>query len=97
MNIALKSMVAALLVNCNLGCASMYQPDVVNTQDDLITLGLYTGKRGSSLYFDHFDQKSKKICKSGEYELVKESKWPDTLEAEEVKENYHYWVIRCKK
>ena len=91
-----------LILSCfcmtlQISCATLYQPDIIAKDGNIYTIGLYTGSSGYSLYQDNFEAKAHKICGKKNYDVLESAPWPSTLEAEQVDDNYTYWVIRCKK
>jgi hypothetical protein len=87
-------MIAINLAIMAISCVTMFSPDVIRIDDGIVTLGLYTGSHGESFYKDNFEKAIKKICKK-KYVVVEITDWPSTLEAEEIEENYSYWVVQC--
>jgi hypothetical protein len=75
-----------------LSCVSLYTPEIYE-KDGLITLGLYTGSHGSSFYAENFHKAAKSRCKK--YSVLEITDFPSTLEAEEIRDNWFYWVIKC--
>ncbi len=61
---------------------------VINNNDDNM---IYTIGAVNRIY-----KKASKIC-NGHYKVIEKTKWPYTLEAEQIDQNTDYLVVRCEK
>ena len=91
-------LIAILLTQTFMGCATIWPADMIHEKNGFITLGYYTGALGKDRYDSHFHEAAKKACKGVGYEVVEKSFNPSTLKNyKNLDSGRFYWVVKCTK